>query len=238
MTAPTVESITTQSFNSGDTTHNVTMPATVNAGDLLVLGISFYVGGAITTPAGWTALCVDTIITGTSHCAIYGKLAVGTEGGTSVNVATANPALGASHVYRITGWNNISLAIGVASGTPATGTSANGNPPSCSWTWGVLDELALTFVHLNPFSVVGTITSYPTNYTSGTDTVGTDGVTGTAEIGSARRALSAAASPEDPSTFTQSNVAWVANTIVVCPLIVIAKKPTSLRMVSSFASTR
>lgn len=212
MAAPTVQSLTTKSFNSASTTHNVTMPATVNAGDLLILGISFFGSGAITTPSGWSVVCADTAITGTHHCAVYGLSAAGTEGGTNVNVATASSALGASHVYRITGWNGSSVANDVVSGTTATGSGTTPNPPSASWSWGTVDVEALAFSH----SVNGSgPTGFPTNYTNGTATNGTDGATGSVQTGSARRAMTAATSPENPSTFTIGLASWAANTVVV-----------------------
>ena len=81
--APTL----TEQGTSGTTSFVVSMPATVNLGELLVMAVGSG-GGVVSTPAGWT------LIGGANHAAAescYGfyRVAAGSEGGTTVTVTVA-----------------------------------------------------------------------------------------------------------------------------------------------------
>lgn len=223
MAAPVVESLTPTEFDSTGATRAVPMPATVNAGDLLLM---FYAQGPATssgnntttaTPSGWT-LISTTAVGGIGACvrgSVFAKVAAGTEGGTTVNVVPGESTRGcAVHVYRISGWEG-TLANGVVNGTPATGTSTGPNPPSASWTWGTTDVLIIAGAHPSSASS-GTlsVSAYPSGYTDGAFNVGFN-IFGAA-IGTARRSETASSSPEDPGAYTISaSRAWVATTVVV-----------------------
>lgn len=77
---------------SNDTTYNAPMPATVNAGDILILGImiddneTFTIDGA--EDAEWTKQHGTNIETN-AHAQIWTKVADGAEGGTTVNFDNA-----------------------------------------------------------------------------------------------------------------------------------------------------
>ena len=102
MAFPTVESVTEEGFAGATTSHAVDMPATVTSGDLLLMIFASYSNSAITTPSGWTELA-KTESQFVSN-AFYAKKAVGTEGGTEVDVVTAAGVAASAHVYRITAW--------------------------------------------------------------------------------------------------------------------------------------
>lgn len=72
----------TNSVSSGGTPNNLpcAMPATVNAGDILLLGVW---NANITPPTGWTL--VDSSNNVSDRMRLYFKSAAGTEGGTTVN---------------------------------------------------------------------------------------------------------------------------------------------------------
>ena len=216
MTVPVVEALTPTTFDTDATAHLVAMPATVNADELLLMLFTADGNPTITTPSGWSIIAAATAY-GTSVTAIvYGKKAVGDEDGTTVDVVTSASEQAAAQVYRISGWGG-TLATDVVAGTPATGGNTNPDPPSASWTWGALDELIIASAH---YSSAVTISAYPTNYTDGTFTTSGGGAAG-GMVASARRALTAAASPENPGTFTTSgSVFWVTNTIAIKPLAV------------------
>lgn len=185
------------------------MPATVNAGDLLVTGCAVNGLRTFTTPTGWSIQCARTALTNASSI-IYVINAAGTEGGTTVDVVTDSGANMVAHTFRVTGWGG-TLGTDIASGTPATGSSTAPNPPSASWSWGSLDILSLVFAG-GLSATTQTVSSYPTSYTGGTLTAQTNGVF----IASAQRALTAAASPEDPATYTVGfTTSWIANTVVI-----------------------
>jgi hypothetical protein len=210
MAFPTVESVTPTSFASASTTHNVAMPATVNAGDLLVILFTTGGGTSVTNPSGWTEeynAAIDTV----SNAFCTAKLAAGDEGGTTVNLATADSVRGAAQVYRISGWFG-TLATGLDSAIAAAAFGSTPNPPSLNPSeWDEEDTLYMAVAHLGAFG--RTISAYPTNYTDGTFTSDGAGVCGT---GSARRELAAAS--DDPGAFTLSSFDWArAATIAIRP---------------------
>lgn len=102
---------TAQAFS---TTVNLTVPATINAGDLLVLHcVGKYPTNYPTTPSGWTLAGVARTTTGVgpgidagdSWAAIYYKVATGSEG--TFTLSTPGGTSGMGHVMRMiptSGW--------------------------------------------------------------------------------------------------------------------------------------
>ena len=119
---PTVSSATGQPFGADTTDHNVTMPATVNAGDLLIVLFTNDGGGqTVATPVDWNQLFTTpngASTAGVRHGAYY-KIAAGTEGGTTVNFVTSDTEHAVSVTYRITAWHGTTPP---EAGTSATGT--------------------------------------------------------------------------------------------------------------------
>lgn len=93
---PTYQSSTVSTATATATACPVTLPATINAGDLIILQVATKPYTAtITTPAGYTAIGNSTTTSGTTASgtdtgsmlvAVYAKVAAGTEGGTTVTV--------------------------------------------------------------------------------------------------------------------------------------------------------
>ena len=102
------------------------MPASVAAGDLLVI-----IGSGVTATTfaltGWTQLMDENVNRG---ILVYVRQADGTEGAdeTVTSVGSVKPAFIA---YRITGAADPGVTA-PTSGTTATGTSVNPNPPNCN----------------------------------------------------------------------------------------------------------
>lgn len=201
-----VASITPGTFSGEDTQHLVPMPATVNAGDLLVALISNDGNATVTTPAGWNLLASDAQASA-CRLGVYYRIANGTEGGTTVDFVTSVAETMATDVYRITGWHGTTPPeVGIAVGA----TTANPDPPSLAPSWGAADTL---FIALFGTGTANTASAYPTDYTDGT-THATGG--SAASIGSARRELNAAS--DNPGTFTiTGTVACLAQTVVIRP---------------------
>lgn len=227
---PQVVSTTGLYDRVNSTTHNVVMPAVVDAGDLLVVLTANDGSATVTTPSGWTQLFTTANSTSLRLGAYY-KFAAGTEDGTSVNFATSASEILTAQVYRITG------ALAVESGTAATGTSTAPNPPSLTPSWGARDTLWLSALGADNGSIV--VSAYPTNYTNGRldkDTYSSS--TTYASAASARRYLNAIS--EDPGTFTLTGSnAWLANTIAVRPqpsTPVIASPPTQANVTYNSAT--
>ena len=208
---------TGSTFTTASTTHNVSMPATVNAGDLLICIFSH--GGNVTdtTPTGWSG---GAGITGwsleqgtTIRGSVFVKSAAGTEGGTTVNFVTSGTAVGAAQVYRIPSgsWygslSNVTEAVAVASAGAAATTTPD--PPALTPTWGSDDNLWLA---VSTGNVATSVTTYPTNYSSGVITTNASAT----DVASAQRGLTAAS--ENPGTFTMGQSAINVNfTIAVRP---------------------
>lgn len=119
---PVRESVTSTDFGSDVTTHAASMPATVNAGDLLLAFAAYDGTCTITTPAGWTLLA-ENPRTNLSMSA-YGRVADGTEGGTTVDFATNNAQQGTVQCYRFSSWAGSlePIAVAFAGGTDTSFT--------------------------------------------------------------------------------------------------------------------
>lgn len=202
---PSILDVTTGSDNLAGSFHTVAMPATVNAGNRLIILIANTTGA--TFPAGWTEF-LDVSVGG----AIAGAYrdADGTEGGTTVNVSNVgSPTRAAWAVIRIT---NHDPAKAPEAGSDG-GSSATPDPPLFSPSWG--SARTLWFAALgtagNPPE---TITVYPTNYDLSQTYVAATGAAGRGILGFAARKIEAAS--QDPGTFTLSgSLAWKSATIAV-----------------------
>src|SRR3990167_4891903 len=143
-----LESTTISAFNTG-TSHVADFPATVNAGDLLLLYAMFNGQGDTrdvnATPTDFTELQASTTF---SDAGLYiaGKVAAGTEDGGTIDVTLNTSMSMVVIIRRYSGWFG-TLATGVNVGTAAgdgAGSTAP-NPPSldpASWatedtTWEV-----------------------------------------------------------------------------------------------------
>ncbi len=214
---PSVSDITEDKDSSDELTHVISMPATVDVGDLLLLLICMNTSTTITTPSGWTELFLNAY-DGNGEGIVYGKDAIGNEDGTTVDVVHTVGVDAGSHAaqtYRIaaSSWGG-DLATDVDVGTVATGTSDSPDPPSVSAGWGSADNLFIEVVCATDDDA--TASSYSTSYSNGVDSISGAGVNAGQTAASARREL--AASSDDPGTATLSeSEAWMANTIVIEP---------------------
>jgi len=211
LAAPVVAVVTETVFDTDTTEHNVDMPATVNAGDLLIVLFTNDGSAIVTTPAGWTQLASNA--NGAAvRLSVYYKIAEGTEGGATVNFVTSAAEQAAAQVYRITDWHGTTLP---EISTAATGTSTRPNPASLELTgWDVADTLWIAVAGQDRGDQ-GEPTAYPASYTDGISTLSSNG-TGSCRTHSARRVLNAAS--ENPGAFTiPVSEQWVAFTIAVRP---------------------
>lgn len=160
--APVLQSVTPSTAASA-TVHNATMPATVNAGDMLIIAIVKRSSGtaSITNLSSpWATLFNATAINSGTTCraAIFWKIADGTEGGTSVAITIgSSTAASVAHALRITG----------ASGTPASANSIsvgtlNHDPPN------LVSGLASPLLWIAGTCGQGTynVTTWPTGFTT------------------------------------------------------------------------
>lgn len=198
MAFPTVVSITQTTFESNVTDHDADLPATVSAGDLLLVLAAFDGSGGVTTPDDY-----EVIVTTVLNYRVCALIADGTEGGGTIRFTTSGSETGAVQVYRITNFTgNLTSIVRSVSG----GTS---NPPLIEFPWGATDTLCLAVLLQ---SASGSVSAAPTNYTNLTDTTSGSG-SNDAQVTSSRRNVST--SSEDPAGYTssRSNAATLAVTI-------------------------
>ena len=206
-TFPVVETTSTSIVNTNVTTHPVTMPAGVAAGDLLLVLFTTY-NTTVTPPAGWTQLFF--VGTGTTaRSGGYYKVSNGTEG-SSVNFTTANTRWSTHNVYRISRFQ------GVPESATDVGTSVSPDPPSLSPSWGAAKTLFIASAGYFISSPGTSLSSSPASYTDGLSAEIEGGASGDMSQHSARRPILTAT--EDPGVFTTAHsVAWRAATIAIRP---------------------
>jgi hypothetical protein len=195
MTAPTYQSTTVTDFGADATTHNAVMPATVNAGDLLLALVAFDGTCTITTPSGWTLL-LGAVASSDPQVGIYGKVADGTEDGTNVNFITSNSQRGSVHVIRVTAWAGVLSGVRAAIGrTAAIGSQINlsiGDTDDVLWVAAQAKSLT---------AVWGTA---PSGYSNENKTNVSEDTTTSASIASATKTAT--------SVFSESVVLWLDGT--------------------------
>lgn len=210
MAFPTIEDVT-ESFNAVASTNLiVSMPAVVNAGDLLLLLISPDGSAAAGISAtGWTSK-LSNAFSSSARIDVQCKIADGSEAGGTVTFTCSSSKAFSAQLYRISGWYGNLGGVEVSSAVGAT--TASPDPPSLTPSAGALDYLWIaTCVSSSSRNLSG----IPTNYTNGLKT--TDG--STTVIFSARRFLNAAS--EDPGTFSLAGSSTTnAATIAVRPAVI------------------
>lgn len=218
---PTADGATGGAATSGSTaaaSHSVVLPATVNAGDLLlVFGRVAVAGTVAVTGGGWTIVQDSSDASNdVTFFAWRDTLAAGTEDGTSITVTHASAKM-AAYTMAVAGAANPATQAPQSS-TVAIGTTTTVNPTACTPTGGAKDYLWIWFGGWDGEQTLSK--TGPTSYTDQPDiSTGTGGTVDTnAQIKTARRALNAAS--EDPGACGTLSVApsgWSAWTIAVHP---------------------
>lgn len=208
--APSVRSIATTVSSSAAQAHDVNMPASVEAGDLLVMQFNSRFNN-ITTPAGWTLVPSSHAAQaeGGQKGAIYVKRSTdGSEAGGTVNVThTGFNAHMTAHVFALSGAGSF---LSAATATAANNTT-NVDPSNLApIAYGSRPYLWMTFANA---AGAGTWGTFPSGYTTGSSP-SPNGAT------SAYGYKQATAASDNPGVFGQSAggenlLAW---TWVVWPL--------------------
>ena len=214
MAFPQVTSIT-ETKTAVDGHHCVVdLPASVNAGDLLLLIHS--AEGAVTAldtaPAGWTEKHNGLYSKGIAL--VYVKVAeAGDAGGTAEIILTGDAVGWAAQVYRITAWGGGVADVEKSSFLHAS-ISTFMNPPSLTASWGSADNLwiaALCNADDDEYPL-----AWSTDYTDGLSSLTGGGGNGGGSVNSCRRER--AVDTEDPASMGMTNTALgYALTIVVKP---------------------
>lgn len=209
--ASVVGAPTRNNSNTSGTAHSITLPATVNADEKLLVLVDISGNSALgwdnTTAGDWGTALYDTPGGTLVRSAAYQKTADGTEGGKVLSITTGAASRAIWHIYRLSGAGTIEA---VASGVDSAGNVSNPNPPNLTSSGGAEDNLWIVHIGNNSTFVSSSAdANYATNIA---DTTPTSGVS----IHSAYRTNTAAS--EDPSVWTLGAARrCVSNTIVVRP---------------------
>jgi hypothetical protein len=187
------------------TTHAITLPAGIVAGNLLLVVFSVDGSPTISINTGvsgnnWNISTKVSYSTTVSSVYLW-KIAEASNALTLTTSAVEQ----SSHVsFRITG------AVHVF-GASASGSSTNSNPPVDPAQWGTQDYLWIA-TRSGDSTIVAT--AAPANYLN-LQTIAGAGTSG-ASTNTAERSING--SSEDPGTFTSLTEQWVAHTICVSPI--------------------
>ena len=199
MTFPVVQANTTGAGVSA-TSNVITLPATVNAGDMLLA--IFAANGGTGSTITWNSSAVGSWLQSSSNTyttnyrtEVWSKISDGTEGGKSMRVDFDTLRNFAWTVYRISGVSSYPSNVAV---TSATNSSTNPDSPSLSPGWGQIDTLWFSSSTSGASSAYLTV---PTNYTNNVFVFGT--TTGRVSMLTTQRDLFA--STEDPGNYTRSS---------------------------------
>lgn len=138
MTSPSVRSVTTTQITSLSTTHTINLPATIEAGDLILV-----IGGTardetLTGPAGYT-VAIDDSMPSVSDCVVYTKEAVGNEDSTTIDATTDVGVDSGWIAYAIQGADTSAFD----NGTFPTSSTNSGDHPTVTPAGGLGDYLGL-----------------------------------------------------------------------------------------------
>lgn len=217
MAFPTVTGTPTKAATASSTSHTVTLPASIAAGELLMVFFTARFASTpktsgYTWPAGWTEIEDEAFDTSgnSAKMGVAYRIADGSEGGTNITVTTAAASEGAYIAFRINNWHGTTPP---EKGTAVTSSGgATPDPPNLAPSWGAADNLWIVFAARN-IAGGSTLVAYPANYTSNQN----DQASATLVRGNvATRALNAAS--ENPGAFSFSSGQFeVVNTFAVRP---------------------
>lgn len=206
----------TYTTGTATTTHPLNLPASISAGDLLLVFANFNGGPTVTDPAGWTVI-LGNYVGNVDEPRIYAKIASGSEGSTvTVTLNTSQRASAVS--YRITGNRNGVTSSEIALSSVANASSTlTPNPPNLTPSWGSAANLWIAVGFSDSSDLV--LSSYPTNYDLGQNAAIVSPANDNANsVLTASRLLTATS--EDPGVFTMtagSEEDWDAFTLAVRP---------------------
>lgn len=210
MTQPVLRSATSGGLASS-TTYTLTYPATISAGDRLLITIGHDASSTLTGwPTDFHAIGAGRWLNGTITAVYaYEKTADGTETGT-FNLSVGATARNGN--YAMYCFASCSTDSGSA-GTAATGISTTPNPPAADLSWGTDDVMIIAIYSQDDGR--STYNSGPAGYTTlWGNAIGGASAAGNG-FGSAYLGFTGISS-EDPGTFsTNRSDNWVAQTIAL-----------------------
>ena len=210
MAFATLLSVVGTLFTTAATSYAVPMPATVDAGDLLLifLGHDGQDTVAFNSVSGWT-LVADVDVNATGRVACWKKIAAGNEDSTTVTVSfTGSNVQAMAYVLRYQAGTFGSGVLADVEELDSEATSATPDPPSLSPSWGSGDTSWIAFFECDSNR---SVSAFPSSYGNTND----QGVTTNAAHQGICTRQNAVAT-ENPGTFTISaSDQWRAMTLAI-----------------------
>lgn len=219
MAFPTVAASTTSTEGSNTTSHTVSLPTGISAGDRLGVLFTNHGTATVTTPSGWSEIDTVSVDDGSAdNCrtTYLERFADGNEGSTLSITTSASER--STHIAMRFESSDGSQA---AEATTNSGTGNNPDPPSLTPSWGSDDTkwLACFGHHFNDADEPSD--DAPTNYSVVQTIQGTGSSNFDTTSGVADRDL--AATSEDPGTWTITGLdVWVSMTVAIPPVLTAA----------------
>ncbi len=196
------------------------LPATINAGDLLIFWAvtgadrAGSMGSAVDSTSDTWAVLVSPEANVEFTWALYYKIADGDEDGGTVTVSWTTDDRRLGYVRRYTSWHGTTPPEVPAS---ASGDSNAPDPPSRTASWGSEDTLWEACCAANRFTDITGPDSYTFNTTQGTDWDQTGAGVDHPHVAVASREN--ATTTENPGAFaiTATSETWLATTIAIRP---------------------
>lgn len=205
---------TTYAISSRVSTHPVQLPATVGAGDLLLMLVGNSDNRNINVPVGWAAALAATPITSNRVNWIW-KIASGAEGGTTQSIGFSGACYIFARTFRIAAGTFDALSpLEIVGDSGTTGLAAN--PPPLTPAGGAKSRLWIAAAVRTYASPTYTISGHP--LPDAQSTVQTP-VTGGNGMYAASCQLTSAVAMLDPAAYTLNAGAydWSAFTIAIQP---------------------
>lgn len=195
----------------------VNLPASIAAGDLLVLFTRAAGAQSPTTPSGWTLFRQSVDDANDDITQVYWRVADGSEGST-MSFDWSAAAKGCAICWRITGADTTKSPRPIEGQAANVGTTANANPNAASGLDGSRDYLFLVILAMDSETATFTAPSgYSNTVTANSGTAGAV-ATNCMAAGASRQAT---VSSEDPAAWTSSapGAGWTSFTIAIWPAI-------------------
>jgi hypothetical protein len=200
-TAPVVQARNSGRTTGNATSHPITLPSGIVAGELLLVVFSCDGTPTILPPSDWSLLgqaSNGTVVTG----AFLWKIA---EGSDTLTITTSLLQESSHISFRISGV----FVPGTVEGSSANGSSTNSNPPSHSMS--LLGSRGRLWIATRSGDSTVVATAAPADYTDlQTQAANTSGG---ASTNTAERTITGSSETEDPGVFTSTSEQWVSWTI-------------------------
>lgn len=214
---PTVDDTVTTGCSSTSTgVCDVSLPATVDSNELLVI-IAYSESDTFNSVDSGFSVLASYEDPSYGSLVVCGKSANGTEDGTTVAVEFGQPLTAVAIVYRTSGWGgNLSNDVDLSSSSnvSSAGNYATPDPAPVTAGWG--SDKNLFIAYAGAYDDEADFTEAPTNYSNLVDVISGGGLDNGAAVGAATREYESSSDDPDAFSLDREDV-WQAATLVIKP---------------------